>query len=72
MTGTPATSFNEREHQICFVAVACEDARTYWGGGRRLADGLDPAGQKLYAPKRRLRDRGGVVNPEPMLSRSTR
>lgn len=32
---TPASYFNEREHQICLVARIIEDARTYWvaGGG---------------------------------------
>ena len=28
-TGTPATSFNEREMQICTVARMVEDAKTY-------------------------------------------
>jgi hypothetical protein len=31
--GTPATYFNEREHQICLVARMVEDARTYWMAG---------------------------------------
>ncbi len=32
---TPATYFNEREHQICLVARMVEDPWTYWvaGGG---------------------------------------
>ena len=39
MTGTPATYFNEREHQICLVARMVDDARTYWvaGGGSPMA-----------------------------------
>lgn len=37
MTGTPATYFNEREHQICLVARMVEDPRTY-----SVADGGSP------------------------------
>ncbi len=40
MTGTPATYFNEREHQICLVARMVEDAADVLGGdGGRVADG---------------------------------
>jgi glutaconate CoA-transferase subunit B len=65
--GTPATYFNEREHQICLVARMVEDARTYWvaGGGSPMAAIL--LAKKLYAPNAVYVTEDGVVNPEPML-----
>jgi glutaconate CoA-transferase, subunit B len=67
MTGTPATYFNEREHQICLVARMIEDARTYWvaGGGSPMAAIL--LAKKLYTPNAVYVTEDGVVNPEPML-----
>ena len=67
MPGTPATYFNEREHQICLVARMVEDARTYWvaGGGSPMASIL--LAKKLYAPNAVYVTEDGVVNPEPML-----
>ena len=67
MLGTPATYFNEREHQICLVARMVEDARTYWvaGGGSPMASIL--LAKKLYAPNAVYVTEDGVVNPEPML-----
>src|ERR1700674_3980240 len=49
-TGTPATSFNEREMQICTVARTVEDGKTYWvaGGGGPLYALL--LAIRLYAP----------------------
>jgi len=65
--GTPATYFNEREHQICLVARMVEDARTYWvaGGGSPMAAIL--LAKKLFAPNAVYVTEDGVVNPEPML-----
>ena len=65
--GTPATYFNEREHQICLVARMVEDARTYWvaGGGSPMASIL--LAKKLYTPNAVYVTEDGVVNPEPML-----
>ena len=64
---TPATYFNEREHQICLVARMIEDARTYWvaGGGSPMASIL--LAKKLYTPNAVYVTEDGVVNPEPML-----
>jgi glutaconate CoA-transferase subunit B len=64
---TPATYFNEREHQICLVARMIEDARTYWvaGGGSPMAAIL--LAKKLYTPTAVYVTEDGVVNPEPML-----
>jgi glutaconate CoA-transferase subunit B len=65
--GTPATYFNEREHQICLVARMIEDKRTYWvaGGGSPMASIL--LAKMLYAPDAVYVTEDGVVNPEPML-----
>jgi glutaconate CoA-transferase subunit B len=67
MTGTPATYFNEREHQICLVARMVEDARTYWvaGGGSPMASIL--LAKKLYAPNAVYVTEDGVVDPQPAL-----
>ncbi|MEO8458089.1 MAG: CoA-transferase [Chloroflexota bacterium] len=67
MTGTPATYFNEREHQICLVARMVEDARTYWvaGGGSPMASIL--LAKRLYAPNTVYVTEDGVVDPQPML-----
>ncbi len=64
---TPATYFNEREHQICLVARMVEDARTYWvaGGGSPMASIL--LAKKLYAQNAVYVTEDGVVDPEPML-----
>jgi acyl CoA:acetate/3-ketoacid CoA transferase beta subunit len=64
---TPATYFNEREHQICLVARMVEDARTYWvaGGGSPMASIL--LAKKLYAHNAVYVTEDGVVDPEPML-----
>jgi glutaconate CoA-transferase subunit B len=64
---TPATYFNEREHQICLVARMVEDARTYWvaGGGSPMASIL--LAKMLYSPNAVYVTEDGVINPEPML-----
>ena len=65
--GTPATSFNEREMQICTVARMVEDAKTYWvaGGGGPMYAVLIAI--KLYAPAAQYITEDGVIAPEPML-----
>jgi glutaconate CoA-transferase subunit B len=65
--GTKATSFNEREMQICTVARMVEDGRTYWvagGGGPMYAVLL---AIRLYAPGAQYITEDGVIAPEPML-----
>src|SRR3989337_2139120 len=64
---TPATYFNEREHQICLVARMVEAARTDWvaGGGSPMAAIL--LAKMLYAPNAVYVTEDGVINPEPML-----
>ena len=65
--GTRATSFSEREMQICTVARMVEDAKTYWvagGGGPMYAVLL---AIKLYAPAAQYITEDGVIAPEPML-----
>jgi glutaconate CoA-transferase subunit B len=66
-TGTLATSFNEREMQICTVARMVEDAKTYWvaGGGSPMYAVL--LAIKLYAPGAQYITEDGVIAPEPML-----
>src|SRR3990172_2276052 len=64
---TRATSFSEREMQICTAARMIEDGKTYWvagGGGPMYAILL---GKKLYAPNAQYITEDGVVAPEPML-----
>lgn len=65
--GTPASYFNEREHQICLVARMVEDARTYWvaGGGSPMASIL--LAKRMYAPNAVYVTEDGVVDPEPAL-----
>lgn len=65
---TAATSFNEREAEVCFVARLIEDGRTYWvagGGGPMysvlLAQRMGYAANAIYITE------DGVVAPEPML-----
>ncbi len=65
--GTPASSFNEREMQICTVARMTEDRKTYWvagGGGPMYAVLL---AIRLYAPAAQYITEDGVIAPEPML-----
>jgi glutaconate CoA-transferase subunit B len=65
--GTAATSFNEREMQICTVARMVEDGKTYWvagGGGPMYAVLL---AIKLYAPAAQYITEDGCIAPEPML-----
>jgi glutaconate CoA-transferase subunit B len=66
-TGTRATSFNEREMQICTVARMVEDAKTYWvaGGGSPMYAVL--LAIKLYAKDAIYITEDGVIAPEPML-----
>src|SRR3990170_1862118 len=64
---TKATSFSEREMQICTVARMIEEGKTYWvagGGGPMYAILL---GKKLYAPDAQYITEDGVVAPEPRL-----
>ena len=64
---TKATSFSEREMQICTVARMIEDGKTYWvagGGGPMYAILM---GKKLYAPNAQYITEDGVIAPEPML-----
>src|SRR6185295_4289959 len=65
--GTPATSFNEREMQICIVARMLEDAKTYWvaGGGSPMYAVL--LAIRLYAPSAQYITEDGVIAPQPML-----
>ena len=62
-----ASSFNEREHQICLVARMVEDERTYWvaGGGSPMYALL--LAKKLYAPSAVYVTEDGVIAPEPDL-----
>lgn len=66
-TGAPATSFNEREAQICTVARMVEEGKTYWvaGGGGPMYAVLIAI--KLYAPGAQYITEDGVIGPEPML-----
>ncbi len=66
-TGTRATSFNEREMQICTVARMVDDGKTYWvaGGGSPMYAAL--LGIKLYAPNAQYITEDGCIAPEPML-----
>ena len=64
---TKATSFSEREMQICTAARMIEDGKTYWvagGGGPMYAILM---GKKLYAPNAQYITEDGVIAPEPML-----
>ena len=64
---TKATSFSEREMQICTAARMIEDGKTYWvagGGGPMYAILL---GKMLYAPQAQYITEDGVIAPEPML-----
>ncbi len=65
--GTPAASFNEREHQICVVARLIEGGTSYWvaGGGSPLAAIL--LGKQLYAPSALYATEDGALSPEPKL-----
>ncbi len=65
--GTAATSFNEREMQICIVARMVEDGRTYWvaGGGSPMYAVL--LAIKHYVPGAQYITEDGVIAPEPML-----
>jgi glutaconate CoA-transferase subunit B len=65
--GTPASYFNEREHQICLIARLIEDGKTYWvaGGGSPMASLL--LGKTLYAPGAIYVTEDGVLAPEPKL-----
>ncbi len=65
--GTLATSFNEREMQICTVASLVEDGRTYWvaGGGGPMYAVLMAI--RLYARGAQYITEDGVIAPEPML-----
>ncbi|HEY8171976.1 MAG TPA: hypothetical protein VIH21_02725, partial [Dehalococcoidia bacterium] len=65
--GTPASSFNEREMQICTVARMVEDSKTYWvaGGGSPMYAVL--LAIRLYAPGAQYITEDGVIAPEPML-----
>ena len=65
--GTPATTFSEREYQICVTARTIEDGKTYWvaiGGGPLYAILL---AQRLYAPTAMYATEDGVIGPEPLL-----
>src|SRR3989337_1292602 len=64
---TRATSFSEREMQICTVARMIEEGKTYWvagGGGPMYAILL---GKKLYASQAQYITEDGVIAPEPLL-----
>src|SRR5438045_8435183 len=65
--GTPASSFAEREMQICIVARMVEDGRTYWvaGGGSPMYAVL--LAIRLYARGAQYITEDGVIAPEPML-----
>lgn len=65
--GTPASTFSEREYEICVTARMIEDGRSYWvaiGGGPLYALLL---AQRLYAPTAMYATEDGVIGPEPML-----
>lgn len=65
--GARATSFSEREMQICTVARMVEDGRTYWvaGGGSPMYAVL--LAIKLYARGAQYITEDGVIAPEPLL-----
>ena len=65
--GTPATTFSEREFEICVTSRMIEDAKSYWvaiGGGPLYAVLL---AQRLYAPTAMYATEDGVIGPEPLL-----
>ncbi len=65
--GTPATTFSEREYEICVAARMIEDGKSYWvaiGGGPLYAVLL---AQRLYAPSAMYVTEDGVIGPEPLL-----
>jgi len=65
--GTRATTFSEREMQICTVARMVEDRKTYWvaGGGSPMYAVL--LAIRLYAKGAQYITEDGVIAPEPML-----
>ncbi len=62
-----ATTFAEREFQVCIAARLVENGKTYWvaGGGGPMYSVL--IAKKLYAPDVVYVAEDGVVGPEPML-----
>lgn len=64
---TQATTFNEREMQICTVARMIENGRTYWVAGAAAPLYAILIGKRLYAPDAQYITEDGVIAPEPML-----
>ncbi len=65
--GTPASTFSEREYEICVTSRMIEDGRSYWvaiGGGPLYSLLL---AQRLYTPTATYATEDGVIGPEPML-----
>jgi glutaconate CoA-transferase subunit B len=62
-----ASTFNEREFQVCITARLVEDAKTYWvaaGGGPMYSVLL---AKKLYAPNALYVTEDGIIAAEPLL-----
>lgn len=62
-----ATSFNEREFQVCITARLIEDAKIYWvaaGGGPMYSVLL---AKRLYAPDVVYVTEDGIIGAEPLL-----
>jgi glutaconate CoA-transferase subunit B len=64
---TQASTFNEREFQVCTTARLVEDARTYWvaAGGSPMYSVL--LAKKLYAPNALYVTEDGIIAAEPLL-----
>jgi glutaconate CoA-transferase subunit B len=62
-----ASTFNEREFQVCITARLIEDAKTYWvaAGGSPMYSVL--MAKKLYAPDALYVTEDGIIAAEPLL-----
>jgi hypothetical protein len=62
-----ASTFNEREFQVCITARLVEDAKTYWvaAGGSPMYSVL--LAKKLYAPDALYVTEDGIIAAEPLL-----
>jgi glutaconate CoA-transferase subunit B len=62
-----ASTFNEREFQVCTTARLIEDAKTYWvaAGGSPMYSVL--LAKKLYAPNALYVTEDGIIAAEPLL-----
>ncbi len=64
---TQASTFNEREFQVCTTARLIEDAKTYWvaAGGSPMYSVL--LAKRLYAPNALYVTEDGIIAAEPLL-----